>query len=112
MPAIAFSTYSFGPKCMAREGMQFALEHRFQGLEFGSWIHWPEFMSPEDIKYIRTQGANNDMKLSIHFIHRGVALATHVPERRKKHLSQIQQTLRLAGDLGVRVVVVHPGSVD
>ena len=112
MSTIAFSTYSFGPKCTALEGMQFALEHRFQGIEFGSWTHWPEFMSPEDVKYIRTQGSSNNMELSIHFIHRGVDIATHVRERREKYLSQLQHTLQLAGDLGAKVVVVHPGSVD
>ena len=112
MPTIAVSTFSFGPECMAREGMDFALEYGFKGLELGSWNHWPDLMSPEDAKYLRVQVANQGLELSIHFIHRGVAPATHVPERRAKHLEELQQTLHLAGDIGARVIVVHPGQVD
>ena len=112
MPTIAVSTFSFGPEGMAREGMDFALEHGFKGLELGSWNHWPDLMSPEDVKYLRVQAATQGIELSIHFIHRGVAPATHVPERRAKHLGELRQTLRLAGDIGARVIVVHPGPLD
>lgn len=112
MPTIAVSTYSFGPEGMAREGLDFALEHGFRGLELGSWNHWPDLMSRGDIRYMRVQAASNGVELSIHFIHRGVAPATHNPERRGKHVRELQQTIDLAGEIGARVVVIHPGPID
>ena len=112
MPTIAVSTFSFGPEGMAREGLDFAIRNGFRGLELGSWNLWPEMMSPEDVRYMRVQAASRGIDLSIHFIHRGVAPATHDAERRSKHLTELQDTLRLAGDIGARVIVVHPGPID
>lgn len=112
MPTIAVSTFSFGPECMAREGLDFALRHDFQGLELGSWNLWPDLMSPEEVKYVRVQAASHGIELSIHFIHRGVAPATHDKERRAKHLNEMEATLRLAGEIGARAIVVHPGPID
>jgi sugar phosphate isomerase/epimerase len=112
MPTIAISTFSFGPEGMAREGLDFAIEHGFYGLELGSWNFWPEKMSADDVRYMRVQAASHGVELSIHFIHRGVAPATHDMERRTRHLKELQDTLRLAGDIGARVIVVHPGPID
>ena len=33
MPTLVVSTYSFGPQAQALEGLEFAIEHEFQGLE-------------------------------------------------------------------------------
>lgn len=112
MPTIAVSTFSFGPEGMAREGLDFAIQHGFRGLELSSWNLWPEKMSAEDVRYVRVQAASHGIELSIHFIHRGVAPATHDMERRAKHLKEMEDTLRLAGDIGARVIVVHPGAID
>ena len=112
MPTIAVSTISFGPEGMAREGLDFAIEHGFHGLELGSWNLWPEKMSAEDVRYVRVQAASHGVELSIHFIHRGVAPATHDKERRAKHLKEMEDTLRLAGEIGARIVVLHPGPID
>ncbi len=112
MSTIAVSTFSFGPEGTAREGLDFAIEHGFCGLELGSWNFWPEKMSAEDVRYMRVQAASHGIEVSIHCIHRGVAPATHDMERRARHLKEMQDTLRLAGDIGARVVVVHSGPID
>jgi len=112
MPAIAVSTISFGPEGMAWGGLDFAIEHGFHGLELGSRNLWPEKMSAEDVRYVRVQAASHGVELSIHFIHRGVAPATHDKERRAKHLREMEDTLKLAGEIGARIVVLHPGPID
>jgi sugar phosphate isomerase/epimerase len=112
MPTIAVSTFSFGPQGTAREGLDFAIEHGFCGLELGSWNFWPERMSAQEVRYMRVQAASHGIEVSIHHIHRGVAPATHDLQRRARHLEEMQGTLRLAGDIGARVVVVHPGPID
>lgn len=112
MPTIAVSTFSFGPECTGRQGIDFAVEHGFHGLELGSWTYWPERLSSADVRDLRVKAAGDGVDLSIHFIHRGVAPGSHDPERRARHLSELEATLRLAHDLGARPIVVHPGPID
>ena len=112
MSTIAVSTYSFGPECTARRGVDFAVEHGFHGLELGSWKLWPEEISGSETQELRDLAARSEIDLSIHFIHRGVAPASHDAGRRKKHLAELEATLNLAQDIGAGPIVLHPGSVD
>ena len=112
MSTIALSTYSFGPECTARRGLDFAIEHGFHGLELGSWTLWPEAITEGEVGVLRDRAADNDVSLSIHFIHRGVAPASHDAERRAQHLAQLEATLDLAHDIGAVPIVVHPGPID
>ena len=88
------------------------MEHGFRGLELGSWTLWPERMSKADVRELRVQAAGSGIDLSVHFIHRGVAPASHDAQRRARHLTELEATLHLAHDIGARPVVVHPGPVD
>jgi sugar phosphate isomerase/epimerase len=112
MPTLAVSTYSFGPECTAKQGIDFAVQHGFRGLELGSWTLWPDVMSDTDVRTFRVRAAANGIDLSIHFIHRGVAPASHDSERRRSHLADLARTLDLARDIGARPIVVHPGPID
>ncbi len=112
MPTIAVSSLALGFDCTAREAIEFTVEHGFRGLELGSPTLWPEAMSAEDVRLVQTLAATNGIDLSIHHIHRGVAPATHDPERRARHFAELEATLHLAHDLGARPIVVHPGPVD
>ena len=112
MSTIAVSTYSFGRDCTARQGIEFAVENGFHGLELGSWTLWPDIMSKGEVRELRVTAATNGTDLSIHFIHRGVAPASHDPLRRAKHLAELESTLNLAHDIGARPIVVHPGPID
>ncbi|MCI0437930.1 MAG: sugar phosphate isomerase/epimerase [Chloroflexi bacterium] len=112
MSTIAVSTIVFGAECTARWAMEFTVEHGFYGLELGSMTLWPEKMSRGEIRDVRVQAASNGVDLSIHFIHRGVAPASHDADRRAKHLAELEATLNLAHDIGARPIVVHPGPLD
>ena len=112
MSTITVSTYSFGPQMKAREAMDFTARHGFHGLELGSYTFWPQSLSSADRRHLRLQAAARGIDLSIHFIHRGVAPASHDAERRARHRKALEETLALARDIGARVVVVHPGPVD
>ena len=112
MSTIALSTYSFGPECTARQGIDFAVEHGIRGLELGSWTLWPENISKDEISDLRVKAASNGIDLSIHFIHRGVAPASHNADRRAKHLGELEATLNLAHDIGARPIVIHSGPID
>jgi sugar phosphate isomerase/epimerase len=69
-------------------------------------------VSKAEVRNLRVEAASNAMDLSIHFIHRGVAPATHDSKRRAKHLGELEATLHLAHDIGARPIVVHPGPID
>ena len=112
MATIALSTYSFGPEAKAKDSLDFALTHEIRGLELGSYTLWPDVIDAADRRHIRLLASAHAMDLSIHFIHRGVAPASHDPERRALHLDQLERTVALAGDIGARVVVVHAGPID
>ena len=112
MPTIAVSTYSFGPEAKALEGLDFAVKHGFHGLELGSYTFWPPAIDGSGRRYMRLQSASRGVDLSIHFIHRGIAPASHDQARRARHLQELEATLELARDIGARVVVVHPGPID
>ena len=112
MSTIALSTYSFGRECTAQKGIEFAVEHGFHGLELGSWTLWPEKLSTQEEHALRVEAAVSGIDLSIHFIHRGVAPASHDAERRSRHLAELEATLALAHDIGARPIVIHPGPID
>ena len=112
MSTIAVSTYSFGRECTALQGIEFAVENGFHGLELGSWTLWPDNMSKGEVREVRGMATAYGTDLSIHFIHRGVAPASHDPQRRAKHLAELESTLHLAHDIGARPIVVHPGPID
>jgi sugar phosphate isomerase/epimerase len=92
--------------------MDFVTRHGFHGLELGSYTYWPQSLIKADRRYLRLQSAVHGIDLSIHFIHRGVAPASHDPVRRERHLKELEETLEIARDIGARVVVVHPGPID
>ena len=112
MSTIALSTIAFGWDCTARRAMQFALDHEIFGVEFGSPTFWPDNMSDDEKLFVRESAASNEISLSIHHIHRGVAPASHDSDRRAKHLAELEATLNLAYQIGARPIVLHPGPVD
>ena len=112
MATIGLSTYSFGLDYEIGAALEFTVEHGFRALELSSYHLWPERLKAQDVHLLRVQGAVHGIEYSIHFIHRGVAPASHDPERRAKHLDELISTMHLAHNIGVRVIVVHPGLVD
>jgi sugar phosphate isomerase/epimerase len=112
MATIGLSTYSFGPDCEIDAALDFAVEHGFKALELSSYHLWPARLKVQDVRRLRMQGAQHEIQYSIHFIHRGVAPASHDSERRAKHLDELTETMHLAHEIGARVIVVHPGLMD
>ncbi len=93
-------------------GLEFAVQHGFQGLEFGTSELSPEYIDRAGRKRFRSLAEANGVALSIHFLHRDMAPASHDPVRRARHFNELNQTLELALDVGAEVVVVHPGPID
>ena len=112
MPTLGLSTFSIGPELQARESLDFVLRHEFHGLELDAHAMWPEVIDTKDRREFRSLAAANGVELSIHFLHREVAPASHQPERRARHRLELEHTLEIACDIGAGVVVIHPGPID
>ena len=112
MPTIALSNFALGMEDEPLRGLEFAVQHGFHGLEFGTSELSPENMDKAGRKRFRSLAEANGVALSIHFLHRDMAPASHDPVRRARHFNELNQTLELALDVGAEVVVVHPGPID
>ena len=112
MPTIAISNFSLGLEDEPLQGLEFAVRHGFRGLEIGTAELSPENMDSAGRRRIRSLAEANEVALSIHFLHRDMAPASHDPVRRARHFNELIQTLGLAEDIGAEVVVVHPGFID
>ena len=112
MPTIGLSSFALGVHAKPLEVLEFALQQGFQGMELGSYTLWPPEIDAPGRKHIRSLAAAHEIDLSIHFIHRAVAPASHNPERRALHRNELEQTIEIANDIGAGVVVVHPGPID
>ena len=112
MPTIALSNFALAMEDEPLRGLEFAVQHGFHGLEFGTSELSPEKMDRAGRKRFRSLAEANGVALSIHFLHRDMAPASHDPVRRARHFYELNQTLELALDVGAEVVVVHPGPID
>ncbi|MFN3975106.1 MAG: sugar phosphate isomerase/epimerase family protein [Dehalococcoidia bacterium] len=108
---LAISTYSFGPRADPVRVLEIGRRAGFPALELGSYTYWPEALAPAEAQALHSAVQKDGLALSIHFIHRGVDLGAHEEEARLHFLAQLQETVRLAGRLGARVIVVHLGYV-
>ena len=109
---IALSNFALALEEEPLQGLEFAVRHGFRGMEMGASELSPENMDGAGRRRIRSLAQANGVALSIHYLHRDVAPASHDPVRRARHFNELNQTLELALDIGAEVVVVHPGPID
>ena len=112
MPTIALSNFALALEDEPLQGLEFAVQHGFLGLEIGTNELSPENMDGAGRRRIRSLAQANGVALSIHFLHKDMAPASHDPVRRARHFNELNQTLELALDIGAEVVVMHPGPID
>ena len=111
MPNFAVSTICFGPEADACEVLEFAVEHRFQGIELSSYHFWPERLRADEVDRLRHGIAQHGMRLSIHARHRGVSFGAHAAALRQRFVEELQATVRFTAALGGDVVVAHVGEI-
>ena len=111
MPRFGVSTICFGPDADAREVLDFAVEHGFQGYELSSYHFWPARLRREDVSHIRAVVQDHGLRLAIHARHRGVSFGAHDPAIRQHFVEELQATIRGVADLGGDVVVAHVGEI-
>lgn len=113
MPKICLSTYCLFLEMGFREAILFAVKHGFEGIELLCEIYdaWPANITMEDRIFIRDVCEENRLLLSLHSPSIGNNISSHNPGQRKESIHQLRETIALAGELGGKVVTVHPGRV-
>jgi sugar phosphate isomerase/epimerase len=111
MPNFVVSTICFGPEADACEVLDFAIHHRFQGIELSSYHFWPERLHADEIDRLRRDIKQHSMRLAIHARHRGISFGAHDATLRRGFVAELQATVRFAADLGGDVVVAHVGEI-
>ena len=111
MPNFAVSTICFGPEADACEVLEFAVEHRFQGIELSSYHFWPDRLRADEVDRLRNGITQHGLRLAIHARHRGINFGTHDAVLRQGFVEELQATVRFAAELGGDVVVAHVGEI-
>ena len=111
MATTGFNTRSIGEERTVREAVDFAVESGIGALELDGRRLWYDHLSPGVIRHMKIQAARHGIQYSIHYP-QATFPATHDSERRARHLAELEATMRLAHDLGSRVIVLHLGRID
>jgi len=113
VPKICLSTYCLFLGMGFREAILFAVKHDFEGVELLCEIYdaWPASLTRDDRAYIRDICEENRLPLSLHCPSIGNNISSHNPGQRRESTHQLKETIALAGELGGKVVTVHPGRV-
>jgi sugar phosphate isomerase/epimerase len=111
MTTTGFNTRSIGEERTVREAVDFAVESGIGALELDGRHLWQDHLSRGEIRHMKSQAARHGIQYSIHHP-QATFPATHDPERRARHDAEMEGTMRLAHDLGSRVIVLHLGGID
>lgn len=113
MGTIALSTWSLLPRMGYRHAIDFAIAHRFEGIELWSnpLDFWPGAVAGGEVDVIRRAAHDHHLSLAIHFCYGSNNLADYHDGHRAVCLAQLQETIALASRLGAEIVVIHPGTI-
>lgn len=110
MTIFSFATSAIGGPPSARMAVEWAIEHGFGGVEFNAPIVLSN-MSTDDRKWLLAMTAEHGMRYTHHFPVTALP-CSHDPSTRERDLTGLTDEINAAGELGVEVIVLHPGKVD
>ncbi|MEE8046686.1 MAG: sugar phosphate isomerase/epimerase family protein, partial [Dehalococcoidia bacterium] len=95
----------------ARYAVDFAITHGFNGIEFNAPALFLADLSPADREYLVAMANEHDLRYTHHFPPSALP-GSHDAEQRVKDLVSLISEIKVAGELGVKVIVLHPGRLD
>jgi sugar phosphate isomerase/epimerase len=110
MTTFSFATSAIGSPSTARLAVEWAVGHGFGGVEFNGPIRLAD-VSPGDRKFLAEMAAERSMRYTHHFPVTALP-CSHDPATRERDLTGLISEVNAAGELGVEVIVLHPGKVD
>jgi sugar phosphate isomerase/epimerase len=108
--------FSFATSCIdhpdcARYAIDFAIEHGFNGIEFNAPDLYLADLNKADRDYLVSASNEHGFRNTHHFPPSALP-GSHDTERRVKDLVSLISEIKVAGELGVKVIVLHPGRLD
>ena len=111
MVTFSFPSSFVDPSRSARPSVDWAIAHQFHGVELnGSHVPLDE-LSDGDRRYLRIQAAVHGITYTHHFTSTA-APGSHDDDRRSRDLEDLRTAVRTAAEIGVKVIVLHPGKLD
>ena len=90
--------------------VEWAIEHGFGGVEFNGPIRLAD-VSSDDRQFLSAMADEHGMRYTHHFPTTALP-GSHDRARRESDLADLIGEIEVGGELGVEVIVVHPGKID
>ena len=109
---IGFSNQCFSREIPIEESIDFCLAHQFNAMELNvdQTTFNPEIVKASTIEWIREIQASGTVCFSM-YPSEDINFCDPVPELREDSIRRVEDAIRLASELGIATVVVHPGKV-
>ena len=112
MKRIGFSSHCFSRSLPIEEIVEFGLTHRFNAMELNvdRTTFNPEIVTDTTVKWIRGISESKEVRFSMHGPE-DINFSDSTAEGREEAIKRVEAALRLAAELKIATVVVHPGKV-
>ena len=111
MIEISVATSSIDNQDSARYAVEWAIEHGFDGVEFNAPDIRLGDLSLGDRQSLLAAADEYGLRYTHHFPTSALP-GSHVRETRKQVFAEFISEIRVAGELGIEAIVVHPGKLD
>ncbi len=111
MTEFSFASSSIGNPGSARLAVEWAIEHGFDGVEFNAPTIYLSDLSVDDRRFLVSMTREHGLRYTHHFPPSALP-ASHVDATRERELSDLISEIKVAGELGVETIVLHPGRLD
>jgi sugar phosphate isomerase/epimerase len=109
MTIFSFATSAIGSPASARTAVEWAVEHGFGGVEFNGPIRLAD-ISPDDRIFLSAMATEHGMRYTHHFPVTALP-GSHDSATRERDLAELISETNVAGEIGVEVIVLHPGKL-
>ncbi|MCZ6538844.1 MAG: sugar phosphate isomerase/epimerase [Chloroflexi bacterium] len=110
MTAFSFATSSINSSS-ARLAVEWAIEHGFGGVEFNAPTIRLADVSSEDRVFLLAMASEHGLRYTHHFPPAALP-GSHDRATRERDLAELIGEIKVAGELGIEVIVLHPGRLD
>jgi sugar phosphate isomerase/epimerase len=108
---ISVATSSIDNQDSARYAVGWAIEHGFDGVEFNAPDIWLSDLNLDDRLFLSAAADDHGLRYTHHFPTSALP-GSHVQETRERVFTEFISEIRIAGELGIETIVVHPGKLD
>ena len=110
MITFSFATSLIDSSSSARHSVEWAIEHGFGGVEFNAPNIRLSDVSSDDRQFLVAMAGEHGLRYTHHFPSTA-SPGSHDSVRRESDLKELINEIKAAADIGVEVIVVHPGKL-